>query len=104
VHGPYNETRGRNNSPHSALTASRFFYLPQFTFVFVCDIFNLLSLAMRSFTPLLVLVGSVLALPVDRRANVIPATCDPAVVKTVLDTVTKLNAPESVVLATFETA
>jgi hypothetical protein len=59
---------------------------------------------MRSFTLVLALAGVVLALPVEKRANVVPSTCDPNVVKTVLDTVTALGAPETVILSTFETA
>jgi hypothetical protein len=58
---------------------------------------------MWSFSTVLLLAGSVLALPVQR-ANVLPSTCDPSVVATVLKTVTGLNAPETVVLSTFETA
>jgi hypothetical protein len=52
----------------------------------------------------LLLASSALAFPLMKRKNVVPSTCDPAVVKTVLDTLNSMNAPEIVQLATFETA
>jgi hypothetical protein len=59
---------------------------------------------MRSFATLLVLVSSALAYPLaGRKAVVVPATCDPNVVKTVLSTLNSLNVPETIFLSTFET-
>jgi hypothetical protein len=64
-----------------------------------------LASEMRAFVSFVLLSGMALALPLEKRAkNVVPSTCDPAVVNVVLDTLNSMSAPEIEMLATFETA
>lgn len=46
---------------------------------------------MRAFASVLLLTGSVLALPAQKRKNVVPATCDPNVVQTVCVLICQLH-------------